>query len=207
MRTFEITIRGTTPLLQHRFGEKEEGEVQKNTRRVEVRDEDPRNAAERVSYRMPGTNQLYLPGAAIGRLLREAGGGHKQKGSRKSIKYIIPCSTLVMDEMIPLINGDGKSPAMDFEVDSRPVTIPATKGRIMRHRPRLNTWSAKFSLRVNEDLIDPNLVQQLLGEGGQQLGVGDFRPERGGPFGTFLIDEYREIDKIDGDGKKAAKKK
>ena len=27
-----------------------------------------------------------------------------------------------------------------YEIDSRPVVVPATRGRIVRHRPRFNEW-------------------------------------------------------------------
>ena len=36
----------------------------------------------------------------------------------------------------------GTGAGADAEVDSRPVVIPSTKGRIMRHRPKLETWQA-----------------------------------------------------------------
>lgn len=188
VKTYTITIKGTTALLQHRFAE--QNEVEKKTRRVEIKTEDPRDVAERAAYRLPD-GQLYIPGAAISRLLREAGGGHKQRGSRKSLKYVVPSATLVLDDAIPLFSAEGEA-ATTFEVDSRPVVIPATKGRIMRHRPRLNSWSATFTLRINDDLINPDTVQQLLTEGGQQLGVGDFRPEKGGPFGCFNVTLFIE---------------
>jgi len=54
----------------------------------------------------------------------------------------------------------------------------------MCHRPRFECWSGKFTVRINETLLPVDFVQQLLTEGGQQIGIGDFRPEKGGPFGT-----------------------
>ena len=57
----------------------------------------------------------------------------------------------------------------------------------MIHRPRLEKWSAKIDLRVNEELMSESIVRQLLTEGGQQIGVGAFRPEKGGPFGMFDV--------------------
>jgi hypothetical protein len=36
-------------------------------------------------------------------------------------------------------------------------------------------------------------VNKLLVEGSQQIGIGAFRPEKGGPFGTFLVTEWKEI--------------
>lgn len=190
MKSFDVTIKGTTPLLQHRFGEAAEGDSGKATRRVAIKNEAPREQAEKACYR-DDDGTLYFPGAAIARLLREAGGGHKQRGSRKSLKFILPAAVLVLDDVVPLFNANDKK-AKEFEVDSRPVVIPSTKGRIMRHRPRLDEWSAKFRLRVNETVLDADIVQQLLVEGGQQIGIGDFRPEKGGPFGTFHVVEWRE---------------
>lgn len=192
MKVFEVSIKGTTSLLQHRFGEAAEGESGAATRNVLVNRGTPREEAEKVCYRSP-TGEFYFPGAAIGRLIREAGGGHKMKGTRKSAKYVVPAAVLVMTDAVTIRNGDGKTPIKSFEVDSRPVTIPATKGRIMRHRPRFDDWTATFSVRVNETLLPPDFVQQLLTEGGQQIGIGDYRPEKSGPFGTFNVTSWKEI--------------
>lgn len=189
MKTYNVTIAGTTPLLQHRFTE--ETEQEKATRKVLVSRGTPREEADKVAYR-DNEGRFYFPGAAIARLLREAGGNHKLKGSRKSARYVVPAAVLVTEDTITLRNGDCKTLAETFEVDSRPVTIPATKGRIMRHRPRFDCWSATFNLRINDTILPPDFVHQLLVEGGQQIGVGDFRPEKGGPFGTFNVVAWRD---------------
>ncbi|OHD23807.1 MAG: hypothetical protein A2Y38_17105 [Spirochaetes bacterium GWB1_59_5] len=183
--TVHATLEGLTPLLQHRFGEAAEGDSGKSTRRVEVHRGTPREEAEKVCYRHPD-GHLYLPGPAIGRLLREAGGGHKQRGSRKSLKYIVPAAVIVMDDAITLHDAAGK-PIKAFEVDSRPVVIPATKGRVMRHRARLDTWQVTVHLRINENVLATETIHQLLVEGGSMIGLGDYRPEKGGPFGTFRL--------------------
>lgn len=183
MLTFVVCIEGVSALLQHRFSDAEETET--TTRRVHVKKQDPRQAAEKAAYRN-GNGELYIPGTAIARMLREAGAAHKQRGSRKSLKYVVPAAVLVVEEQIVLRDAEG-SPLTKFEVDSRPVVIPSTKGRIMRHRPRLNSWHAEFSLEIKEDLMDPQLIHQLLTEGGLQLGLLDFRPEKGGSFGRFAV--------------------
>jgi hypothetical protein len=188
MKLINVEIKGTTPLLQHRFTES--AEANPSTRKVLVNNGTPREQAEKAVYRNDGG--FYFPGAAIGRLIREAGSNHKLRGSRKSAKYVVPAAVLVMADGIDLLNGDGKSRIKDYEVDSRPVTIPATKGRIMRHRPRFDQWGAKFTIRINDDILPVDFIQQLLTEGGQQIGIGDFRPEKSGPFGTFNVTEWRE---------------
>lgn len=189
MKIVQVQIKGISPLLQHRFSEN--AEAGKSTRAVHVKEETPREQAEKVVYRTD-EGRFYFPGAAISRMLREAGGAHKQRGSRKSLKYIVPAAVIVPEEAIPIRNGNGKSFAKDFEVDSRPVTIPATKGRIMRHRPRFDDWSAKFALEIDDELLSGETIHQLLEEGGRRIGIGDYRPERGGPFGRFQVIEWKE---------------
>ena len=62
----------------------------------------------------------------------------------------------------------------------------------MRHRARLNAWRADFALEVDTDVLDTDIVHQLLTEGGQRIGIGDFRPEKGGPFGRFRVTLWQE---------------
>jgi len=182
-----VSIKGLSPLLQHRFSDKAQDDSA--TRTQLVTHGTPREQAEEVVYRDSGRN-CYFPGQAIGRLLREAGGSHKLKGSRKAVKWVVPAAVIVLDDAVSILDAKGK-PVDDFEVDSRPVTIPATKGRIMRHRPRWDEWQAKFSMEIDETVLPVNLVQQLLEEGGRRIGVGDFRPEKGGPFGRFAVIEWK----------------
>ena len=111
MKTFDVHITGTTPLLQHRFTEASEQD--KATRKVLVASNTPRAEADKVAYRDP-QGRFYFPGAAIARLIREAGGNHKLKGTRKSAKYVVPAAVLVREDAITLLNGDGKTPVPDF---------------------------------------------------------------------------------------------
>lgn len=189
MKTIDVTIVGTSPLLQHRFSE--EAEQQKATRNVLQDRGTPREQAEKVVYK--NDRHFYFPGTWIAGAITEAGGAHKMRGSRKSAKYVVPAAVRVLDLEVPLRNGDSHTLIKDFEVDSRPVTIPATKGRIMRHRPRFDCWSAKFRLTINDDLLPEDFVQQLLTEAGAQQGIGDFRPNKRGPFGCFRVTEWSAV--------------
>lgn len=190
--TVEVGIRGTSALLMHRFDEGAEADGAAATRRVMVSRGTPREEAQKCAYQSKD-GKFYLPSTAFARMLREAGGNHKLKGSRRSAKFVVPAAVRPVGDVVYLTNGDGKTPAKDFEVDSRPVTIPATKGRIMRHRPRFDCWSACVTLAINDKLLPPDFIQTLMVEGGQQIGVGDFRPERGGPFGTFHVDSWQVV--------------
>jgi hypothetical protein len=187
--TIEATVQGLTGLLMHRFAET--SEVESESRAVKIDRGTPAEAAESTAYRREdGT--LYMPGAAFARLLREAGGGHKQVGTRKSLKYIVPAAVIVLDDMITLHDDLGE-PLTRIEVDSRPIVIPSTKGRVMRHRARVEKWQATFSMEIDDGVLSGETIHQLLEEGGRRIGVLDYRPEKGGPYGRFAVVSWNKI--------------
>lgn len=187
-----VEIEGISALLQHRFSEEAEGDVGKSTRAVKVTRGTPREEAEKVCYRWPN-GEMYHPSQSVFTLLCEAGRNHKQKGSRRSLKYVVPATVVMTSDTMPLLDKEG-NPITNFEVDSRPVVIPSTKGRIMRHRPRLDEWRARFELEIDEEVLDGDVIQQLLTEGGRKIGIGDFRPERFGPFGRFMVTSWEVVE-------------
>jgi len=185
LKTVNVEIRGTSPLLVHRFSE--DAEQAKATRQMQVNHRDPREEAQKHAY-VAKDGTYYINAFAIPGAMGNAGANHKARGSRKSLRFIVPSAVRMTTDAVTILNGAG--PATFFEVDSRPVTIPATKGRIMRHRPRFDNWGLKFDLVINDDLLSIDMAQQLLQEAGQQIGIGDFRPEKRGPFGCFLISKW-----------------
>jgi hypothetical protein len=191
MIEIRLWTEGVTPMLQHRATEEAlQGETRTNT---PTEREDPRDICEKAIYRIMPGRQIAVPGAAFARMVREAGGSHKAKGSRKSLKYLVPSAVLVLEDLCGLYLRDRKTQIKDFEVDSRPVVIPATKGRVIRHRARLNEWSCSVHIRINESILDEKTVRQLFTEGLQQIGIGDFRPEKGGPFGVSSLVQWTRL--------------
>ena len=123
------------------------------------------------------------------RMVTLAGARHKQKGSRKSLAYIVPAAIIIPSEAIMLHDENGIY-ISNFEVDSRPVVIPATKGRIMRHRPKIEKWCATIPFEIDTSVLDVATIHQLLEEGGRREGIGDYRPNRGGPYGRFAVTSW-----------------
>jgi hypothetical protein len=187
MKTIDVEIRGITPLLIHRFGE--EAEQSKQTRNVMVQTRDPLTEATKAAY-IASDGTYYFSAFSIPSSMGNAGANHKMKGSRKTLRFVVPSAVRVTTDAITILNGEG--PATRFEVDARPVTIPATKGRIMRYRPRFDCWGAKFSLLLDDSMLSVESAHQLLNEAGQSIGIGDFRPEKRGPFGTFRVTSFEE---------------
>lgn len=191
MKTFNVEIKGTSPYLMHRFSE--EAAQGARTRRVQVEVDDPRTEATKVAY-LDDDGHLYFSGASIPGTMSVAGASHKKKGAgRSTLRHEVPKAVRMTDDVIYFRSIETGEKLSDFEVDSRPVTIPSTKGRIMRHRPRIDNWKAEFTLVVNDDLISEDMAHQLLNEAGVVSGIGDFRPSKSGPFGCFLVTKFEEV--------------
>jgi hypothetical protein len=190
VQTFLARIEGITAYLMH--AATEEQLSQSDTRQVRVDKAPPREQASKALNQLPD-GKYFVPSAAIARLVREQASNHKQRGSRKSMKYVVPGAVFQTTDALILL--EGTKPAKNWEVDSRPVTIPATKGRIMRHRARFEKWSIEFALEVDDSVLPPEFVLQLLTEGGRAIGIGDYRPEKGGPFGRFQVVNWEQLAK------------
>jgi hypothetical protein len=144
----------------------------------------PAEQAELSAYRDPETKALYVPGINIQRCLVAAAAYSKGKGRASLQKQVAAC-VLVSPERVPT----GQT---EYLIDSRPVVISATKGRIMRHRPRLDAWALTFAIQYDELLLTAQQLRRIVDDAGSRVGLLDFRPEKKGPFGRFTVTEWRE---------------
>ena len=80
----------------------------------------------------------------------------------------------------------------DFEIDSRRVVIPSTGVPVIRHRARLDEWSVRFQIEIDNEVFTPDIVRLLVDDAGKKIGVGDFRPQRKGRYGKFVVTEWAE---------------
>lgn len=195
MITVKVKIAGTTPLLMNRFTSENEVKVSSGTSSsVSVGTKGtPREQAQKKAY-IDDNGELYIPGPNIFSCLIAAGRFHKIGKSKVTTtkSSLIPAGLTVTDVVCALNT-------KEFEVDSRSVVIPATGGRIMAHRPRLDKWETTFTLAVDETMFSIDFIRKIVDDGGLKIGIGDFRPDRKGPFGRFVVTSW-EVD----DMKKAA---
>ena len=77
-----------------------------------------------------------------------------------------------------------------WRVDTRPVVIPSTKGRILTHRPMFDDWQLKFTVHLDITIVGPDLFRAIVDDAGSRIGLGDFRPARKGPYGRYRVDKW-----------------
>lgn len=180
-----VTISGITSLLMNRFNEAAEISVSSGTRSSIKTDRlTPREMAEAKAYKSPD-GQLFIPGTNIFACIISAGSFHKVGKSKVTTQKtsLVPAGVVITDLVCPL-NTD------KYEIDSRSVVIPSTGGRIMCHRPRLDAWSTTFHMEIDEDIFTEKFVRLLVDDAGKKIGLGDFRPQRKGPFGRFNVTSW-----------------
>lgn len=178
-RVYEISIKGTAPLLQHRFFG-EDKRIEKQTA-----SHDPAHEAENSLYRLlDGT--IYEPAEHIEGAMKQAAKDFRIPGKgKRSYSVLIFAETEVQPRCIPIRGLDGDAPS--WVTDARPVVIRATRARIFRYRPRFDDWRLDFKLIVKDLQIPEEAVSQILEHAGKHEGLGDFRPK----YGKFAVIGFR----------------
>jgi len=172
VRSVQVTISGITPLLMHAYPMVPIEAMEKKT---------PAEQAEIAAYRNR-KGELYIPGVNLQRCLVAAAAYQKGKGRATLQKPAAACL---------MVSPEGLTLGVEkYQVDSRPVVIPATKGRIMRHRPRLDSWAVSFTLEYDDVLLREDDVRRIVDDAGRRVGLLDFRPEHKGPFGRFVVNKW-----------------
>lgn len=197
----EVEITGTTALICNRFHD-EAAEAATNGNRTASaageRGTPMEQAAKKLYYGRDG-KVLVVPQPNLLRCLVDGGLFHKAGKSkittqRNSLLYA--CLD-IEDAEIPITH---KEP---WRVDTRAVRIPSTGGRILAHRPMFDDWSLRFIVVLDTDVVSIKLLRQIVDDAGKKIGLGDFRPATKGPFGKFVVTQWREVPEI-GLAKKAA---
>jgi hypothetical protein len=66
-------------------------------------------------------------------------------------------------------------------------------GTDLRYRPEFAEWSAELEVIYIKSSLTQDSVLSLIDAGGMGVGVGEWRPEKKGDFGTFMIDPTRDV--------------
>lgn len=191
MKTIRVRLEGETPLLMNSPRSMIEGVDPSKVKSKAKRSTDirsPIEEADKCAYWMkkPMTKglkkELYIPSEAIYRCLINASSFYKFE--RKSAKTVLAGAIRIEPLEVPL--------GVDtYDVDMRTVVIQ--RARVVKGRPRLDTWAVEFDLKYNENVIaeqDTEIIHRILEEAGQRIGVLDFRPQKSGQFGTFKVTKF-----------------
>lgn len=97
---------------------------------------------------------------------------------------------MILDETAPITHSGPKTKPEMWEtprcVDCRSVKVGTA--RLMRYRPRLSDWSLSVLIHFDERMIERAQIITAAQNAGRFIGIGNYRPARGGMFGRFDVE-------------------
>lgn len=187
-RTFQITIEGVSPLMMDRLDPNDLGKDKPGKGKRE--EPHPLDAAEKKLYKHEN-GTIYLPTNNILSCIMGGGEYFKQGMSKITTRdrSLIPACVEMHTLAVDLISLKG------WTLDSRIVWNGIKKVPIVAHRPMFHDWKVTFTLDLDTELLSPKLLREIVDSAGKRVGLGAYRPSRKGPYGRFVVTEWKEINK------------
>lgn len=135
-------------------------------------------------YVLPDGN-FYVPAVGVRKSMLEGSIGFTI-GKRAAYGVLAGAVTLI-DEAFPLLNGDGTPYSGNiYIIDTRRVRVG--QAGIMRSRALISLpWTVDCAFRLNQKLATMEQVKDALNNAGLTKGLLDYRPGKGGWFGTYEV--------------------
>ncbi len=189
--TILVPIIGTTPLITHKFSEKAKRQMldAMQGRKSPKSAKDPQAEYEAAMYRFEdgghGIPVIAFKAATVG------GARFYHGVTMTQIKQFL----FVRGE----VGTDGQSLArLEGEPEMREDVVRVGRGGTdLRYRPQYTEWKTALTVTYVTAALTRNSVLSLIDAGGMGIGVGEWRPEKGGDFGTYRIDTDREVKVIE----------
>jgi hypothetical protein len=104
-------------------------------------------------------------------------------GARKARKGKDALAAMFLSEAECVIEHPRKGQGIEKIMADKGYTlrkpVMQQKARIMRVRPRIQTWSTSFTVEYDESVINGRDLQTAITEAGAIVGIGDWRPKYG----------------------------
>lgn len=171
-------LRFTSPLIMHAFDQKAvEQMLHKQMKHpVEQLPKVPADCIERATMRNEKGEIALLCAQIKAAVLAGASGLEATKGLQLRSKF------WVVGNSIPIAY-DSQTNRIDMVM----VGVWPSRVADVRFRPQFNNVRCSIVVEVPETIV-PEMVYALLNRAGK-IGVGDWRPQKGGQFGKFVVEE------------------
>jgi hypothetical protein len=190
--TITVPIVGTSPLIVHRFSEKAKRMMLDNMqgRKSPKVSKDP-EADYQDAFYVIDEGRLGFPATAF-KLATIGGARYYSQVTMVALKMSLFVHGEMGSDGLQLVEITGE-PHMREDVVRLSGRGSSTD---LRYRPQFDEWSTALRVTYVKAMLTRESVLSLIDAGGLGVGVGEWRPERGGDFGTYTIDESREIEVV-----------
>ena len=182
----KFTIVGTSPMIQHAWSQKALASLRmtaQERRKQPKVSRDPDAEAQGAMYTLndkPAFPLLMLKASMIN-------AAHKDLGIEKTLvkkSFFIPA-----ENPERLIEMECSEPIIREDI----VRIGMSQTDI-RYRPEFKEWRVKVTAHYDADNLNDGDIVNLVNRAGFGVGVGEWRPEKGGEFGRFKIDNTDTVE-------------
>lgn len=134
-------------------------------------------------YPAPESMGICVPSAMVRAVL--VGGAKKVKMGTE-----VKTGTMIVEDWVKL---SYKGPSTPEELWNNPdyVDVRGVKvstSRIMRYRPKFPVWSLNVSILFDDLVLTGEQIKNCMEIAGKYVGMGDYRPEKSGTFGRFIVE-------------------
>lgn len=194
MYKVNVTIEGTTALLQHAFTKNHLATLMEGAKRQTGATD--YSLEWMTTMHLTRDNYLCQPASHIEGAMVKAAALFKIKGAKgktwkdaiRAYCYVAPDEVLHMrnDEYVPAPGVDlTDSPTEHLSVSVMRVVVQ--RSAVARARLMIAPgWQLPFTLEVHDDQVRPDIAQEILAEAGRAVGIGDFRPR----YGRFVVSRF-----------------
>lgn len=191
--TISVPIVGTMPLIVHNFSEKSKRQMldSQQGRKSPKQVRDPEAEYEAAFYR---TKDGYgFPVTAFKAATIGAARFYGKEVSMTSLRqFLFMHGELSENDPQALVPIEGE-PHMREDI----VRLGGpSRSADLRYRPCFSEWSTVLVVTYVTSSLSRESVLSLIDAGGMGIGVGEWRPEKRGEFGTYAIDLTRNVEVI-----------
>jgi hypothetical protein len=114
--------------------------------------------------------------------------GRQIPGKGKSTYTKFFESGVIVTKNVPIASEDEIQPE---RIHANADGVRGSGKRVWRTFPRIDDWDGVVQFHVLADEITPDVFEEAVRYAGLAVGVGRFRPERGGYFGRYEVSNFK----------------
>ncbi len=194
--TMIVPVVGTSPLIVHRWSDKAKRQMldaQQGKKRVKE-NRDPQQDYEDSLYRIAnddGTEDFGFP--TIGFKAATIGAA---RFFDKSVTMTSLRQMLYFRGVLTKADPQQLTPIIGEHHMREDVVRLSQTSTDLRYRAEFTEWRAELEVTYVKSGLSQSSVLSLLDAGGMGVGIGEWRPQKSGEFGTYQIDPERDIEVV-----------
>ena len=181
-----VGIRGKTPLLQNPWTPRTLANLpggpgkQKSGKAAKLTPEQEMQEILDAMLVQPENGKPAVYGISKEAIVHGMASAAFRLGNFKMTEIRAAVSVALAEDRIPILTPE---PALD----SRATSLSGRGSTKVANRPRFWPWEMEIPLEFDRGVLNEDAILRILADMGRGIGLGSYRPENGGTYGTFEV--------------------